>query len=1371
MRQLLAHLPYQIAVDLLRGADDLVGRTCRDVAVTLFADVSGFTPMSEALSRFGQDGTEDLTSLLNDYFAVMIDLIASYGGEVASFGGDALTALFPVGAGSSAPEAAARAVRCALDMQLLMVPYQNIETRAGQFSLEIKIGLAFGPVLSTVVGDSEVRLQSVVAGMSLERAAQAEHLAQSGDVVAHRDVLQLTPTIVATEERGDYRLVTDLLGSPVYAPLPALPAADEALLPTLRAFLHPALARRLLDGQAGFVNEHRSVTVLFVGFGGFDYDDDPQVGARLQAYVAQVARIVEQYEGDLNKVDMGDKGSKLVVVFGAPIAHENDAERAMRCALALRELRVASDPEVSIACGEPGTYHAARSPQYVTHNTRIGIASGLVYCGLVGAEQRREYTVMGDTVNLAARLMQAAAPGEVIAASGSHRPVADQFLWTPLEALPVKGRSRPVPVYRLEQEQQRASRHQEPSYKLPMVGREEEMQALEGRLAQSRSGRGQVVGVCAEAGMGKSRLVAEVIRMAARRGMDVHTGECLSHGGSISYLPWQSLLNGMFGIDPAWPKEAQLRWLRERMAELSPELLRRLPVLAGAMNLPVEETEQTRALDARVRKDVLETTALACLRAVVASRGPGAGLLLVIEDCHWIDPLSHDLLDVVARGIVGLPVMILLAYRPPEHEHARLRVARLPHFHELLLREFSLRETEWLIGLKFGYLFGARGVLPASFVERITTRSQGNPFYIDQMINYIQDQGISPADTQALELVRLPDSLRSLIISRIDRLSEQEQITLKVASVIGRVFRASWLWGIYPQIGRPEQVQANLDRLSRLDLTPMEKAEPELEYLFKHMMTQEVAYESLAYATRTMLHEQVGDYIESHFASEVERYLNMLAYHYGRSENIERQRHYFNLAGQAAQAAYANDIALSYYERLLPLLAAPDQVPVLLRIGAVLQLVGRWAEAEEAFARARSSAEGTGDVAGAARCRNAMAGLLAARGDYERALAILDAAIPAWDALGDLAGRYEALRIRGSILINTGAYSHGLRSVEHAHELAVRLNDEALIARSIGAMGAVYMDVSDYEMALYCLERSAQMAARLGDWGLLARSREQIGSIDLHQSQLVDALEIFHDLLLRAVEIGDRWALARLSHEIGRAHTLYGEVGVGMACYARQLAIALDLGERRDLAIGLGYLAHAYARVGEYGAAERTSELAIALCDSIKLVYWACEFRHDYAQMRAAQGRYAEAAALNEAALQTARRLGSNKAMQLHATLLAARLRVLLGHEPAAEVTVRLSNLDEDWFSQREYAAIHYTIWQIDPSREEDRRAAAALYAALAAALPTALHRARAARLSGALPAEPAPLPAPPAPLGATGDAVPGLSALIEQIEQMVAVA
>ncbi|GAB4435287.1 MAG: adenylate/guanylate cyclase domain-containing protein [Chloroflexi bacterium OHK40] len=1337
---LLPFLPYQIAAELMRQPVTLPeGLTRRLEAVVLFADISGFTPMSEALARLGQAGTEELTDHINAVFAAMIDRVASSGGMVASFGGDALTALFPIAGGG-----AARAAQCAHDMQRLMQAYGQVDTRAGRFTLAIKIGLAAGPVLSAVVGDPALRLQSVLAGTALDHAAEAEHLAHSGEVVMHPGLATLLPGLAVLETRSGYLVASGVAVAPPRAPLPPLPAPAAELQPTLAAFVHPAIARRLADDRAGLVNEHRSVSVLFVGFDGIDYDGDPGAYDRLQRYVAAVTREVERYGGDLNKLDFGDKGSKCVVVFGAPVAHENSAERAMHCALALRDL--------------PGPA------------ARIGIAAGLVYCGLVGATLRREYTVMGDTVNLAARLMQAAAPGEIVVASGAHRPVAEQFIWEPLEPLPVKGRSRPVTVYRLLRARERSDQHYEPAYKLPMVGREAEMQLIEQRLELALRGQGQVLGVAAEAGMGKSRLVAEVVRMAARRGVTVLSGECLSHGVSVSYLPWHSLLRGLFGINSAWSAEAQLRHLRHQIAAVDQQILARLPLLAVALNLEIGETDLTRSLDARVRKDALETTVIACVRAITGGRRAGreaaatpSPTLMVIEDCHWIDLLSHDLLEVVARSIVDRPVLLLLAYRPPERDDGRLRVTRLPHFTEVRLREFSLRETEWLIGLKFGYLFGARGVLPASFVQRITERSQGNPFYIDQMINYIQDQGISPADATALEAVRLPDSLRALIISRIDRLSPQEQATLKVASVLGRAFRASWLGQIYPPLGGPEQVRGLLEALSRLDLTSLERDGPEQEYLFKHVVTQEVAYESLTLSTRTMLHGAVGRFIERQFAGDLERYLDLLAFHYGRSDDSAKQRQYFALAADAARVAYANAIALDYYRRLRALLPPDQQTGALLREAEVLQLVGRWSEAEAAVGEAITIAEQAGDDATIARCRTEQAHLLALRGDYDAAIALIDEVMPVWEQLDDPSGHYEALWVLGTVLIDLGEYTRGLRQLEHTHEIAVRLGDRRLIARSIGSMGLVYVEISDDEMALYCLERSAAMAQEFSDWGLLARTRGGIGFVLLRQHRAPEALAIFHELLLRAAEIGDRRFVARFAREIGRCHQLMGDMTGALRCYALQVAVGLELGERRDLSIGLGFLASAYAQLGDARRAARVGDLAVALCDSIRLVYWSCEFRYERARLADGQGEQALAARLAEEVIRSAGASGCNRPARLGAQLLAARLRVADGLDPAVAVD-GIEALDEEWYGAEERAAIRYTVWKIDPTREDARVEAARLYAACAAERPTAATLARRAELTGSAPALPA-LPELPELIARQHY---DLAALIDQAEALV---
>jgi hypothetical protein len=268
------------------------------------------------------------------------------------------------------------------------------------------------------------------------------------------------------------------------------------------------------------------------------------------------------------------------------------------------------------------------------------------------------------------------------------------------------------------------------------------------------------------------------------------------------------------------------------------------------------------------------------------------------------------------------------------------------------------------------------------------------------------------------------------------------------------------------------------------------------------------------------------------------------------------------------------------------------------------------------------------------------------------------------------------------------------------------------------------------------------------------------------QHRVAEAAAIFHELLLRAAEIGDRRALAKLAREIGRCHQLAGDVAAAVRCYALQIAVGLELGERRDLSVGLGFLAGAYAQAGDAVRAARVGELAVALCDSIRLVYWACEFRQDLARLRFAQGRLAEAEALNEQALATAATLGTNKSAQLEARILRARLRAAQGEQTPAQAAAELAALDEEWFGDRERAALCYAVWRLDPARSAARRAAAELYSALATSAPTAETLARATELTGVAAPAPPPLPALPELIdGRRYD----LAALIEQAEAMAA--
>ncbi|NJN98023.1 MAG: AAA family ATPase, partial [Anaerolineales bacterium] len=298
-----------------------------------------------------------------------------------------------------------------------------------------------------------------------------------------------------------------------------------------------------------------------------------------------------------------------------------------------------------------------------------------------------------------ARLMQAAAPGRnPWSALTARQPVTDAFSWDDLPPLRVKGKAEPVKVFSLNGPKERQAIHlQEPTYALPMVGREAELNLTRRKLNEVLEGHGQIVSIVAEAGMGKSRLVAEIIRLANDNQMVAYGGECQSYGTNISYLAWHSIWRGFFHLDSIREVPEQIAQLEQQLKLIDPALAPRLPLLEVALNIPIPDNELTQSFDAKLRKSSLEALLVDCLRA----RARKTPLLLVLENCHWLDPLSHDLLEEIGRTIADLPVLLVMALRPPDLHRLQVpRVSQLPHFSEIPLADFTDQEAERLITLK-----------------------------------------------------------------------------------------------------------------------------------------------------------------------------------------------------------------------------------------------------------------------------------------------------------------------------------------------------------------------------------------------------------------------------------------------------------------------------------------------------------------------------------------------------------------------------------------------------------------------------------------------------------------------------------------------
>jgi len=800
----------------------------RTAGSALFADISGFTALTESLrdALGSRQGSEELTRHLSLVYSALIAEVERHGGSVISFAGDAVTCWFDGG------EAAMRAVTCAFDLQAAMLAFSAISLPNGTTtSLALKVCVATGDARRFVVGDPEINYIDVLAGATVARTSSGEHLAGKGEILVDEATEEALGTCLSSEEwrtaeGGEKFAVAGALRR--RAPIvhgPDLQPLEPALL---KAWIDKSVYERECSGQASFLTEFRPGAVLFVNFAGIDYDaDDAQT--RLDSFVSHLQKIAARYGGTVLQLNIGDKGSYAYVNFGALSAHEDDSRRAVKTALDLR--------------------------QHTDLQLRMGIAQGVMRVGAYGGVTRRTYGAIGDEVNLAARLMTTAGPGEILVSGPVHKALEVRFSADPRPPLPMKGKAEPLPVFVVTGERRhRAIRLQEPAHALPMVGRVPELELVNSRLDLAAQRKGQVIGIVAEAGMGKSRLVAEIIRSARRKGFVGYGGACQSDAVHTPYQAWKSVWQAFFEIDPEHPLRKQVRLLEGEVEDRAPERLDAMPLLNVVVDLQIPENDFTQHLEPKVRQGALHALLEECLKAAAKDEP----ILIVIEDLHWVDALSLELLEQLAKTLVGHAVGFVLAYRPSRLGIAQTsRLEALPQFTKVELRELTLGEAEQAIRAKLAQLYPARGgAMPSGLVEALMARAQGNPFYMEELLNYVRDRGLDPSDLNRIEL---PDSLHALILSRIDQLSEGEKITLRVASVIGRLFRAEWLTGYYPELGAFPMVKKALDGLSNLDITPLDSPEPEWRYLFKHIVTHEVTYESLPFATRAGLHERLEE--------------------------------------------------------------------------------------------------------------------------------------------------------------------------------------------------------------------------------------------------------------------------------------------------------------------------------------------------------------------------------------------------------------------------------------------------------------------------------------------------------------------------------
>ncbi|HVX80233.1 MAG TPA: adenylate/guanylate cyclase domain-containing protein [Devosiaceae bacterium] len=1031
-----------------------------------------------------------------------------------------------------------------------------------------------------------------------------------------------------------------------------------------------------LDATRPIEGERRFATVLFA-----DVARSTAIAERLDpedwALVMNGAfgfmnAAVSRYGGTVSRL-MGDA---ILALFGAPIAHEDDAERAVRAGLEIQ----------AMAVDHAG---AIRQRYGVDFELRVGINTGTAVLAFVGDAVKTEYTAMGDAANVAARLQSAATPGSVLISADTYRLVHAVFDVRPLGPLEMKGKGAPIEAYevtgiRAVPGQSRGLQ----GLSSALVGRDREFEVLRTALADLGKGRGAVVAVVGEAGLGKSRLIAELRKLyddaADARAAWLET-RAISYGQSIPYYPWRALGRQIIGateMDGAAEVRDKLAAWIKRLNLKDKDLPFYETMLA------VDDAASRAALASLPGDAVVDGVAAAVINALKSAMSAGGGAaprVLVLDDLHWSDSASIELIAQVATLTAFEPLLLICALRPDRRAAAwglidRLSASLGSSFRRIDLEPLDAGATQQLLG----NLLMVED-MPESVRDRILARSEGNPFYLEEVLRSLIDSGhVTQQDGRwrvagTIEEASIPETLAGVLGARIDRLPETTKRVAQTAAVIGRVFQHRVLESVCRVApDHIEHVEPHLATLSYEQLVREKAREPEREFIFKHALTCEAAYSLLLKSRRREMHALVGNVLENLFADRREEYAAVLAHHFSEAEDLSRALSYARAAAASARRLYALREEMEQRQRIVAVLERmPDAEP-----RAMIDALTDWAwvklrlaeydGVQAALERAVSIAREIDDKAKLATALSWLANYEMSTGFPSRSVPYLlestelakslgneqllllplffgtwslvdrdpAEAIPQLDEIIALSKKYDAIDIEGHAmsyravaLARTGDFAAAREQIEEALEVEKRTVSPVKRADIHIAVGMAYHDMGQLDLGLYHAQEGARLATDAHGFECACAGHFGVGRVQLDRGQYDAALSEFAQSLEFAGTAGFEGFINVIKG--GQAFAEFSKVGGSTAALER-LRVARDnarsLNDEYATAVLSQQLADLYLQLGRHAEAEEALEAANKYYEGAGMRPYLANGLQLRARILEAAGRSAEAEAVRQQA-------------------------------------------------------------------------------------------------------------------------------------------
>ena len=648
--------------------------------------------------------------------------------------------------------------------------------------------------------------------------------------------------------------------------------------------------------------ERKHVTVLFSDLSGYtamtEQLDPEEVKEIMDKIFGKIAKAVAKYEGIIEKF----VGDAVMALFGVPYSHEDDPIRAIKVAREIHDIVKGLSPSLEKRIGRSLSLHT-------------GINTGLVVTGELNLE-KGTHGVLGDTINIASRISGLAKTDEIMVGADTYRHAEDYFEFKKKKAVKVKGKEEPLQIYKVVKPKEDISKtHRLSGLRAELIGRKVEMTQLQEAVTNLKQGKSSIFSIIGDAGTGKSRLIEDFKATINTDEVQWREGHCYGYSQNIPYFPLMDLLSRAWQIKEGDPSEQVRQKVENGAGAILGERKDLIPYIGSLYSLTYPEIEQVppEQWKARLHEAIHLIFANLCRRALT---------VMCIEDIHWADPSSVELLRNILIDL-KYPVIFLCIYRPSFNLFTSHQADNIKSYHEIRLQDLTPTDAQSMVES----LLKTESI-PKQLRTFIRNKAEGNPFYLEEVINSLIETDTLIKDKDCWQLTRdltekdIPSTVQGVISARLDRLERETKRILQEASVIGRAF----LYEILQRISDlKEYIDKSLMNLERLDLIKTRSLQPELEYIFKHALTQEVVYNGLLMKERRLIHEKIGLVMEGLFQDHLPEFYETLAYHYSQSDNFQKACEYLKLSGEKAAKNYAHNEAIRFYKEALRMLDAQPE--------------------------------------------------------------------------------------------------------------------------------------------------------------------------------------------------------------------------------------------------------------------------------------------------------------------------------------------------------------------------------------------------------------------------------------------------------------